>query len=74
MTQNEVILRAVTIEVFPLVNSLSKQGLDETGSPAHFSLTFPLLIPYGMASHQLQLAAQALGASFRKQLISFFLQ
>ena len=31
-----------------------------------FSLTLPLLIPYGMASHQLQLAAQALFASFRK--------
>ena len=34
--------------------------------PCPYSLTSPYLIPYGMASHQLQLAAQAPYASFNK--------
>ena len=38
----------------------------EAEDPCPHSLTTPYLIPYGMASQQLQLAAQAPCASFRK--------
>ena len=66
MTQNDSVMQ--------LSQSIAirRKRRDQSGSwerrlPCPYSLTIPYLIPYGMASQQLQLAAQAPYASFRKR-------